>query len=490
MPQPPKLCALVTLLLALCLLLSACGMPTADLTQNSLSEPVASTASEPTTTSANHPSSNKKPISSKQKTGSKTPIASATQKDPVSVQDKKPVIKNEKLEIVPAVPAVYTSVAKQNYHYAAKLNGNLKTAYTALENAVATFSIGMIDLGDISQQEARMVFMAVRNDHPEYFWIPSRYYTDASIPGHFKVGMQVDRKSDPKQTVTYLCSDQERKQMSARLSLVLQNVTAHIEQRSVNGKLSDFELELALHDWICKTTTYDHDAATDPDAHPLAFTAYGALVEGKAVCEGYARAAQLLLNTFGIEATLVIGTDQTKSDHMWNLVKIDGKWYHLDLTWDDDDAAYYHYYFNLSDTLIGRDHIIADSVGGSAIPTDFNNYMLPACTAEEARYTVWTGTCISDVSKLREQMLHGLLSAIPKASSKQTELVCEFGFAAACTPPTPLLDTVDTCMDATFQHALAAAFRKSGYRYTGLNLTCPGGDNGGFAVICEYQPLS
>lgn len=496
MPQnrkPKKLHATLTLLLSLCLL-CACNGAITDATESDHATAVASVASLETVTSnssAKASSHTKTATSSKKKTGaSKTPVTATSTKAPVAVQDKTPVVENEKLQIVPAVPAVYTSVAKESYHYAAKLTGTFKAAYTALENAVATFSIGMIDLGDVSQQEARMIFMAVRNDHPEYFWIPSRYYTDDSVPGHFKIGMQVDRKSDPEQTVTYLCTDAERKAMSTRLSQALQAVTAHIQEKSTGGKLSDFELELALHDWICETTTYDHGAAKDPDSNPLAFTAYGALVQGKAVCEGYSRAAQLLLNTFGIKATLVVGTDHTGSDHMWNLVQINGEWYHLDLTWDDDDDTYYHYYFNLSDTLISRDHIIAPSASGSAIPNDFNNYMLPVCTAEAARYIVQAGTRIDSVDRLRQQMLDGLLAAIDALEPTQATLVCEFGFAAACTPPTPLLDTVDDCIDPAFQNALDDALRKRGRIYAGLSLACPGGENGGFAVTCKFKSRS
>lgn len=62
------------------------------------------------------------------------------------------------------------------------------------------------------------------------------------------------------------------------------------------------------------------------------YTAYGALVEGDAVCQGYALAYKLLLDKCGIDSVLVTSNEM---GHAWNLVKLDGSWYHVDVTWDD-----------------------------------------------------------------------------------------------------------------------------------------------------------
>jgi len=78
------------------------------------------------------------------------------------------------------------------------------------------------------------------------------------------------------------------------------------------------------------------------------------------VCQGYALAAQALLEQSGIETKYVIGFVNGNEAHAWNLVKVDGKWYHLDTTWNDPlpnrvGAASYDY-FLVTDSQLNKDH--------------------------------------------------------------------------------------------------------------------------------------
>lgn len=100
----------------------------------------------------------------------------------------------------------------------------------------------------------------------------------------------------------------------------------------VKSGMGDMEKALVLHDHLALVCEYDYDnyrANTIPDESR---TAFGALVEGKAVCQGYAAAYQDLCHRVGLECVTV---DSTPMNHAWNLVKIDGVWYHVDVTWDD-----------------------------------------------------------------------------------------------------------------------------------------------------------
>lgn len=85
---------------------------------------------------------------------------------------------------------------------------------------------------------------------------------------------------------------------------------------------------LEVHDYIALHTDYD------PSKKPKrrSFTAYGALISGKAVCSGYSTACELLLSSVGIKSKIVTSNVM---DHAWNIVKLGNKWYHLDITWDD-----------------------------------------------------------------------------------------------------------------------------------------------------------
>lgn len=98
---------------------------------------------------------------------------------------------------------------------------------------------------------------------------------------------------------------------------------------------------------------YFHDAIVDKCRYSFSgsncYNAYGALIDGVAVCQGYSHAMQLLLSRAGFEAVTVSGT-ANKDYHKWNYVKLDGKWYAIDVTWDDAEDSYQ--YFLVSDKVM------------------------------------------------------------------------------------------------------------------------------------------
>lgn len=115
---------------------------------------------------------------------------------------------------------------------------------------------------------------------------------------------------------------------------------------------TEYENELAIHDYIVSNVEYD-EKNTD------AVTAYDALIKGKAVCSGYQESFKTLLDMLKIENIAVNGTANDEN-HAWNLVKLDGIWYHVDTTWDDPiggDGTVSHKYFNVSDADMALDHI-------------------------------------------------------------------------------------------------------------------------------------
>ncbi len=116
-----------------------------------------------------------------------------------------------------------------------------------------------------------------------------------------------------------------------------------------------FLTELYLHDAICGGCSYGDG--------PWADTAYGALVEGRAVCGGYTAAAKLLFDMAGLESAVASGKVSSGGGedwHQWNAVRLNGAWYYADLTWDDPvaDAANTprHDYFNVTEAELARTH--------------------------------------------------------------------------------------------------------------------------------------
>ena len=150
----------------------------------------------------------------------------------------------------------------------------------------------------------------------------------------------------------------------------------------VDSSMSDMEKAIVLHDYIVINCQYDTTLAR-ANCH----SAYGALAEQVAVCQGYALAYKYLLNQVGIECLMVTSTEL---NHAWNMVNLDGKYYQVDTTWDDPTkdriGRARHFYMFVSDTAfldandrkhnaddwqIVKDGYIADV---SATDTSYDDY--------------------------------------------------------------------------------------------------------------------
>ena len=93
---------------------------------------------------------------------------------------------------------------------------------------------------------------------------------------------------------------------------------------------TDLEKVFYVHEWLVQNIAYDREHLSDDvqDDHNLR----GALLEGTAVCDGYAKTYALVLRKLGITGVLVTSKD---IGHAWNMVELDGNWYQVDCTWDD-----------------------------------------------------------------------------------------------------------------------------------------------------------
>lgn len=138
-------------------------------------------------------------------------------------------------------------------------------------------------------------------------------------------------------------------------AIELYNKVSAIIDSTISFDMDDYEKEVALHDYLVKNCQYGYPENNDE----YGYRAYGALVLDEAVCNGYAEAMALLLKCVDVQATIITG-EANDQLHAWNQVNIDGKWYHLDATWNDpvpnkEDFAG-HTYFNVSDDIIKNDH--------------------------------------------------------------------------------------------------------------------------------------
>ncbi len=132
------------------------------------------------------------------------------------------------------------------------------------------------------------------------------------------------------------------------------NSVVNLALKEIKSGMSDYQKALVIHDWLANRITYaterlENNANTEED-----FNCYGALVLKECVCEGYAEAFQVIMTRAGLECYCASNVSIL---HEWNVIKIDGEYYNLDVTWDDPDlpGAVNHYYFLVdNETMLKR----------------------------------------------------------------------------------------------------------------------------------------
>ena len=126
----------------------------------------------------------------------------------------------------------------------------------------------------------------------------------------------------------------------------------------ITSGMSDYDVVKALHDYLI--THCDYDYRVDIGNMPfISHQAEGALLNGTAVCSGYAKAYEALLDAAGIPCETITG--YAGGYHAWNLVQVDGEWYHVDATWDDPttrggDYIRYTYFLKSDKVMVSRSH--------------------------------------------------------------------------------------------------------------------------------------
>lgn len=126
----------------------------------------------------------------------------------------------------------------------------------------------------------------------------------------------------------------------------------------ITSNMSDYEVVKTLHDYL--VTHCDYDYRVDIGNMPfISHQAEGALLKGTAVCSGYAKAYEAMLDAAGIPNETITG--YAGGYHAWNLVQVDGQWYHVDTTWDDPttqggDYIRYTYFLKSDKVMASRSH--------------------------------------------------------------------------------------------------------------------------------------
>lgn len=139
-------------------------------------------------------------------------------------------------------------------------------------------------------------------------------------------------------TFTYLSDADQEAQMDQAVADLLSSL-------DLSSK-TDYQKIKAIYDYICSNITYDYDNLYD-DSYTLKHSSYAALINKKAVCQGYASLFYRLALEAGIDARVISG--DSNGPHAWNIAKIEGSYYNLDSTWDAGNTEYEYFLKNAKD---------------------------------------------------------------------------------------------------------------------------------------------
>ncbi|MDD6401826.1 MAG: transglutaminase-like domain-containing protein [Lachnospiraceae bacterium] len=158
--------------------------------------------------------------------------------------------------------------------------------------------------------------------------------------------------------ISYDYTEEEQAQMQKEIRAKVAEISASI----ITDGMTDEEKEIAINEYLCSHIEYDYDALDDAsnnnyrtvsDKFRNSFNAYGALVEGKCVCQGYAAAFKLLADAAGLESIMVTGMLEGEVPHAWNKVKINDVWCVIDTT-NNDSEFVANALFNVPDEVSSK----------------------------------------------------------------------------------------------------------------------------------------
>lgn len=160
--------------------------------------------------------------------------------------------------------------------------------------------------------------------------------------------------STSKEYLLYIDNDKIEKAYLKALQVIKENITEN---------MTELEKLFILNDYIVKNVQYNVDIFSNETIPEDSYNIYGLLIDNLAVCQGYTEGMKLFLDMLGIPNRVIKGETYVNNrllKHIWNVVEIDGKEYHLDCTWNDpipdkkDKASYA--YFLVDDSVIDDNH--------------------------------------------------------------------------------------------------------------------------------------
>ncbi|MFS0723945.1 transglutaminase domain-containing protein [Paenibacillus sp. 1P07SE] len=209
-----------------------------------------------------------------------------------------------------------------------------ETIYQHLSGQQSEFTITYTgSQSDLSEQMPGIIQAAMAKDDYIAYIVDSYQYSIQSWSQRAKIKIMIEYRETSEQTA------------------YVDERVADIVAQIIHDGMNAHQKVKAINDWIVLNVAYDESLQS--------YTAYEALADGRAVCQGYSLLAYKMLEAAGIPNRIVEGTVDT-GNHAWNIVNVNGSWYHLDVTWNDpvpDQPGEVSYaYYLKTDQEMRKDH--------------------------------------------------------------------------------------------------------------------------------------
>lgn len=249
----------------------------------------------------------------------------------------------------------------EEYHYG-YLNEDLQEAYREIYVKIMKGEDSGSFLSSVSADEFWQAYYAVLADHPEIFWIGSNAQVEQSVLTGTVVNYEFET----------IVSQEARASMKEQLEAAADDCIAQIWTEA-----SDYQKIKYVYEYIINTTDYNAGAADTQNIQ-------SALLYHASVCAGYSKTFQYILNRLGMFCTYITGTIRDGGDHGWNMVRIDGNYYYVDVTWGD--PVFVNQVEGDSGTGINYNYLCCTQMDLFKTHTPDSSIQLPECTSDAYDY--------------------------------------------------------------------------------------------------------
>lgn len=261
------------------------------------------------------------------------------------------------------------------YYAYEKLSEEDRVVYTEILSILTSLSKDT-KVSSKDPEQIEKAFNYVMLDHPELFYLTGYSFTK------YMRGSNIE-KITLSGNYTMNASEAEEKKRA---------VDAYVDKclAGYDGTADDYARVKYVYEYLIKNTEYDMSAQNNQNILSV-------VTDGRTVCQGYAKAMQLILNKMGVFCILCEGIVKGTEAHVWNVVKINGNYYHVDATWGDAsymiedktgnfEAPEINYdYLCVTDDDIKKTHVIKDAI------------VYPECNSMEENYYVREGLYLSEL---------------------------------------------------------------------------------------------